>query len=76
MLLRYKDGRELVNNMRINITHANNGASTFYISHASADDSGIYQVTASNDFGIAVYHTEIEVERECFVSFFFFKLKL
>ena len=59
----YKDGRELSNNNRVNIMHSNNGASTLYISRALIDDAGVYQVTASNDYGMAVYHGEIEISR-------------
>ena len=60
----HKDGREIKSNNRVNISHANNGVSQLFISRALIDDAGIYQVTASNEHGIAVYHSEINVERK------------
>ncbi len=59
----HKDGRELKNNTRVNITYSPNGASTLYISRAILDDAGIYQVVASNVHGVSVYYAEINVER-------------
>lgn len=58
----HKDGRELRNNGRVVITHSNNGASQLFISRTLVDDAGIYQVTASNDHGIAVYHSQVSVK--------------
>jgi hypothetical protein len=54
--------------MRINVKHANNGASSLFISRAYIDDAGVYQVTAVNDHGISVYQAEVTVDRK--YSFF------
>ena len=58
----HKDGRELRSSNRVVITHANNGVSQLFVSRTLVDDAGIYQVTASNDHGIAVYHSEVNVK--------------
>lgn len=59
----HKDSREIRNNNRVNIMQSNNGANQVYISRALMDDAGVYQVTASNAHGIAVYHSEVVIER-------------
>jgi hypothetical protein len=71
----HKDGRELKNNTRVNISHSPNGASTLYISRALLDDAGIYQVVASNVHGVSVYYAEIYVERTLFTLFIYGKIK-
>ncbi len=58
----HKDGRQLRPNNRVNITNGHNGASQLFISRALMDDAGVYQVTASNEHGLAVYNGEINVE--------------
>ena len=63
-LIWYKDGRELKSNTRISISHSSNGASSLYIARAFTDDAGVYQVTATNDYGISVYHADIYVKRK------------
>ena len=60
---RHKDGHEIQNGTRINVKHANNGASSLFISRTFIDDAGIYQVTATNDYGISVYQAEVTVDR-------------
>jgi hypothetical protein len=52
------------NSSRINIKYSANGASSLYISRTIPDDGGVYQITAINDHGISVYHSEIEIERK------------
>jgi len=58
----HKDGKQISGNKRVQITHGHNGASQLFISRALMDDAGVYQVSASNDHGIAVYNSEINVE--------------
>ena len=58
-----KDGRELTNSSRINIMHSSNGASSLYIPRTAMEDTGVYQITAGNDFGIAMFHADVDVER-------------
>lgn len=72
----HKDGRELKNNARINISHLPNGVSSLYISRALLEDAGVYQVIASNANGLSVYYAEIHVERKSKLNSFFFKLEI
>ncbi|RNA17973.1 muscle M-line assembly unc-89-like, partial [Brachionus plicatilis] len=58
----FKNGMELFNNSRTNITYCDNGVSSLTIPHVLLDDAGSYQVSASNQHGISVYLAEIEVE--------------
>ncbi len=59
-----KDGHELKNNSRVNITYSSNGVSSLYISNALLDDGGVYEIVASNVHGVSVYYAEIYVERK------------
>ena len=58
----HKDGLELKSNSRVNIMFSSNGASSLYIARALLSDAGLYQVTASNEHGITVYHADVEVD--------------
>lgn len=57
-----KDGQTLKNNPRVCINYLPNGASSLYVESAYPDDAGSYQVTATNEHGIAVYIADIEIE--------------
>lgn len=67
----HKDGREIKNNPRVNITYSPNGVSTLYISRALLDDAGLYQVIAQNKHGISVYYAEMHVERKISIFKYF-----
>jgi hypothetical protein len=58
----HKNGREIKSNSRVSITHSANGASSLYIARAIYEDAGVYQITASNEHGIAVYSAEVDIE--------------
>jgi hypothetical protein len=58
----YKDGIELKSNSRVNLVNSSNGASSLYIARALLNDSGVYQVSASNDHGVTIYNAEVDIE--------------